>query len=486
MKGLRNLCINLLVIGSLLLPSNVAWAAEKELKAEDAKNGVVQVNTVFTDDADQKHIVYGGTGFLVGDAEDTEYVITCNHTVNPSDEMKLAAFEFYQIPVEEDTLSNTRYETEVVLEGDVVVSATIVNTSDELDLAVLQLSQPIYTRAPLTILTSKDYDTNSLPYSTTEKIFTMGYPDEIRFDSPVQYYSDSQVIMTAGSIVNLLSLNGVQVIESDTSVGPNNCGGPIVNEYGYVIGMNLLVKDGMYSCSLDSTKIAKVLDGLGVKYTKVNENPKTEEVKEPPTKVETKETVPLYLIIILSVGAVVIIALIITIIVLKVSSNRNRDVKSKKEIQQEESQAIEQFVNRPNLAMRQAQQKEVVGKSVDTNILSNDGAETSILGKSESFSGQINLGKLIRIKTNEKITMNKAYFSIGKDTLHVDYSIRDNGTISRQHAAIRKMGDGIYLEDCNSTNGTWVNNVRLNKGSRVKLSNGDMVKISNEEFKYEL
>ena len=42
--------------------------------------------------------------------------------------------------------------------------------------------------------------------------------------------------------------------------------------------------------------------------------------------------------------------------------------------------------------MRQAQPREAVGKSVDTNILSNDGAETSILGKSESFSGQINLG----------------------------------------------------------------------------------------------
>ena len=58
---------------------------------EQAMNGVVQVNTVFEDDKGNKHIIYGGTGILIGSAEETEYIITNNHIVNPDRSLKRAA-----------------------------------------------------------------------------------------------------------------------------------------------------------------------------------------------------------------------------------------------------------------------------------------------------------------------------------------------------------------------------------------------------------
>ncbi|WP_294239198.1 trypsin-like peptidase domain-containing protein [Pseudobutyrivibrio sp.] len=496
MKGLKRLCISLSIMGTVLLsailPSNLAFAKEKKPTSDDAKNGVVQVNIVFTDEAEQKHILCGGSGFIVGDPEETEYVITCNHIVSPSDEMKVAAFEFYQIPMEEDTLSRTNYEVEVVLEGDVVVSAAVMNSSAELDLAVLKLSQPIYTREPLTILTSKNYSTDSLPYATTERVYALGYPDIINYDSVVQYFSDQQVVMTAGSIVNLLNLNGVQVIESDINIGPNNCGGPIVNEYGYVIGMNLLTKDGMYSCSLDSTKIAKVLDGLGVTYSKVNKNPEEKEEKPATVVTEPVETIPTYIFIIIGVGAVLIVGLIVALIVIKVSHRADKEEKPKKEkkkknkVEAQQNDALAKYVSKQD-SEEVRKLGSIQENGSDTTILSgNIGVnETTILDAKNPISEQLKIGTLLRLKTGEKIVINKAYFTIGKDNLHVDYCMKDNRTISRQHVIFKQAKEGLYIEDNNSTNGTWLNGKKLVFGRAELVRNGDLIRISNEEFEYQ-
>ena len=44
---------------------------------DGARNGVVQVNYVYIDDNEDVHIIKGGTGFLIGYADKTEYVVTC-------------------------------------------------------------------------------------------------------------------------------------------------------------------------------------------------------------------------------------------------------------------------------------------------------------------------------------------------------------------------------------------------------------------------
>ncbi len=484
MKGLKKLFILAVVFAMTFMSLQIqVFAKAKKTTKEDAKAGVVQINTVFSDANGAKHVLCGGAGILIGDPEKTEYVITCNHMINPADEYKYAGFEFYQIPNEDDAWSKISLSAEVVVEGDVVINASLVTSSPELDLAVLQLAQPIYTRKPLTLLTGKSTDPDKLPYKVVDSVYALGYPDGINFDSGVQYFSNEQIVMTEGSIANLLSINNVQMVEHDAGVNTNNCGGPLVNEYGYVVGMNLLQKDGMYNCALDSTKIAKVIDGLGLEYDKVYENPKDEEEKLP--EVVQKPVIPLPFLIGAIVGGVLLLSTIVALVIVLVTHREKSDKKSKKELRLEEEAVLQKFVDRSKVN-NDVRKPENLNITVDTMVLGGAGGETSILGTPATTTGQINNGKLIRNKTGEKIQINKMYFSIGKDSLHVDYSIKDNGTISRQHAAIRRTKDGVYLEDCNSTNGTWLNNEKLDKGSRKKLSNGDMIKISNEEFKYEI
>ena len=468
-------------------------AKSVEKTAEDAKSGVVQVNTVFVDDNSEKHIVCGGTGFIVGAEDGTEYVITCNHFINPDTELKEDAFKYYEISNKDDAWSKITLTAEVVIEEDVVLTATVVNTSDELDLVVLELPQPINTRKPLTFLTSENYDVSTLPYKVTDSVYAMGFPAAVSYDSENQYYLDSQVAMVSGNIVNILSKDGIQIIESNLAIDDNNIGGPLVNENGYVIGMNISAQDGMYACSLDSTKIVKILDGLGVEYSKVYEVPKEKEPEKPTEKVVVvkENTIPIWLIVTICATVVAVVAGIVTIIIVKLKHKGNSEPakkKKKKKIEDDEkNEAITKYVDK-------TQENTIRSLGIssengsDTMLLqaNSNSSETTVLNVSNSMSEKLKIGTLIRLKTGEKIDINKSYFMLGKDNLHVDYCIKDNGTVSRQHAIIRQAKEGIYLEDNNSTNGTWLNGKKVTYGRAELLRNGDLIKISNEEFEYQV
>lgn len=49
--------------------------------------------------------------------------------------------------------------------------------------------------------------------------------------------------------------------------------------------------------------------------------------------------------------------------------------------------------------------------------------------------------------------------------------------VSRIHANIRLEGDVYYVEDVGSSNGTYINNVPLNVGSRHRLTEGDRISL---------
>ena len=457
----------------ILVYADVAEAEESIRLAEASKKGVVQVNVVYIDDENVKHILCGGTGFIVGKKEGTEYVVTNNHIVNLDDEVKEEAFNYWGIENPSETWSKLPLQTEIVIEGDMVVEASIKSVSEDYDLAVLQLPQPIYTKEPLTILTEENYDSEKLPYKTSDSVYALGYPNEIRYDSEKQYYADQQIAMMTGHIVNLTNIEGIQVVESDATVGANNCGGPLVEENGYVVGMNILLKDGMYSCALDSTKIAKMLDGLGIEYSCEYSRPvKEEPVKDGDSK--KGREMPIWLLIIICVAIVSVVAGVVTIIIVKTVHKKAEKEAEEPEVKNE---ALARYIDQP---------KEDEN-NLGTGISSVEGSglpdtETGNDDLANAFAEKYIIGTLERVNTGEEIKINKSYFTIGKDILHVDYCIKDNGSISKEHAIIRQSREGVYLEDNNSEKGTWLNGNRVVFGRAELLRNGDLIGVSNEEF----
>jgi pSer/pThr/pTyr-binding forkhead associated (FHA) protein len=57
----------------------------------------------------------------------------------------------------------------------------------------------------------------------------------------------------------------------------------------------------------------------------------------------------------------------------------------------------------------------------------------------------------------------------------------DMDFISRHHAAILRAGATTIVEDLNSTNGTYVNGVRI---TRRALKDGDLVTLGKTEFRF--
>lgn len=114
----------------------------------------------------------------------------------------------------------------------------------------------------------------------------------------------------------------------------------------------------------------------------------------------------------------------------------------------------------------------------ETTVLSPMSGETTVLDSGNEIVGP----HLTRIKTGEKISINKPVFRIGKERSYVDYFITDNTAISRSHANIITAGNEYFIEDTNSTNHTFVNGKMVNANEKIKLSNGDNIRLANEEF----
>ncbi|MGN0436307.1 MAG: DUF6382 domain-containing protein [Wujia sp.] len=71
--------------------------------------------------------------------------------------------------------------------------------------------------------------------------------------------------------------------------------------------------------------------------------------------------------------------------------------------------------------------------------------------------------------------------TIGRDRESSSYSLNTT-QISRVHACIYKENSNVFLEDCNSTNGTYINYRRIPALEPVKVHSGDIVGFANEEF----
>ena len=70
----------------------------------------------------------------------------------------------------------------------------------------------------------------------------------------------------------------------------------------------------------------------------------------------------------------------------------------------------------------------------------------------------------------------------GKDIEHMDYIVVNESTISRRHALIEYKDYSFWIIDQGSSNGTFVNNERINNEFRLK--HGDKIRLHNCEFEF--
>jgi hypothetical protein len=91
---------------------------------------------------------------------------------------------------------------------------------------------------------------------------------------------------------------------------------------------------------------------------------------------------------------------------------------------------------------------------------------------------------ILRHKTGERFYLTRTKQNIGSDKKKVDFFVNCNPAISRCHATFTIKKDVVYVQDDGSTNGTFMNGSKLNKGYSGKLHHGESITIANEIFEF--
>lgn len=112
----------------------------------------------------------------------------------------------------------------------------------------------------------------------------------------------------------------------------------------------------------------------------------------------------------------------------------------------------------------------------------NYNGETMVMGM-ENKSAQRRLKNKDR-STGECISLTELPCVFGKMKDCADVVLQDK-SVSRMHARIFQKEDDLYLEDLNSTNGTYINGLALESNEIMKIKVGDEIGFGNLRYVYE-
>ena len=140
----------------------------------------------------------------------------------------------------------------------------------------------------------------------------------------------------------------------------------------------------------------------------------------------------------------------------------------------------------PTIMQTPPMQPQMPVMSETTVLVSPMIGETTVLVNGQLPGQNQMIPFLIRRKGNEKISLNKPVFRIGKERSYADYFIDDNTAISRSHANIVSRDGEYYLIDTNSTNHTFLNGQMIQSNVETKLAHGDTIRLANEDFEFKL
>ena len=476
----------------LLMFTAVISVSAENTAVNDVKNSILQVRMFYTKD-NVKYPIYSGTSFLIN--EDT--ILTCSHVVNIDSTLKDILDK-----VEDGNYKPASVGYEVVVNKDVTIRANLKNQSIEDDFAILTLSEPIGNRTIVKIADSDEV-------KSTDQVFALGFPGTIATTQSTNTYTASDVTVTEGIVQKVGEVEGTDRIISAADVSEGVSGGPLVDANGAVVGINqsylvrydrTLVGDvtanntgNYYSVAMH--QVTDVLDALNIKWTPADKTvPETqsEETKAEetlaPTQPETLPTSvnpgggPNWIVIAIIVLVVILIAVVVIIIV--VVSKKNKGNKPPKGGNtpptgggRPMTPPVQPPYNRPPTPVGSAPTMPTNDGAGETSVLNDGAGETTVLGGNQATGFA-----LVRKSNNERITINKPEFTIGKERRRVDYCIANNNSVSRVHAKLKVRGGVCYISDLGSTNCTFVNGVKLSPNQEIALKKGDKVKISDEEF----
>jgi hypothetical protein len=487
----------IVLMNGMVINTNASYADN----IENTRNGIVEIKTGVIDQNNEFIEIKNASGFIVKNDEDGAYIITTNTAITLSnDEVN---------KYKKDTNDITK-SIRVIIKGDVSSEVSVLGQSNNQDFCILHSDSVINEKEALKLGNSSNLNTN-------DEIYSIGYSNDL--DSSAQFVN-SDVEIHYGTITqNKVSVSDVSYIEHTATIDNGNTGGALLNQEGYVVGMNnmTLSKDKKYY-SLAIDYIKDLLDNYGITYDSYDLDQKYEELdklyndclnivnskKYTSTSLSTLETAmesaksllenkeydvknitssieslntaknnlkekTSKILICNYILGVVICGLIIRLIQLLFINKRiNLKKKSNKKV-------ITKKDNRNNIKVEK-NEKDI---NHENNIIIDDNVEDKTIVLSKYDKQKYLLPKAcLLMKDGMSVEITKPNFIIGKSKDNVDCTI-DNKYIGRIHATIKYSQNNFYIYDMNSLNGTYVNDKKVDDHGMI-IKNQDRIVLANE------
>lgn len=246
-KLLLSLACVLCMAFSVVIPVNAEAANASVTKVSES---LVQVRMIYKKDSRDKGTpIQGGTGFLING----NTVLTCAHVVDVNDDVKAICKDIFGSNYSIDNLS-----LEVVVSGDVTIPVKVKKESQEMDFAIVNLTEMMNRRTPAVLGDSDSVD-------KTQVVYALGFPAAVAELQNKNTYTSDDVTITSGEVSKITSSDGIDYIQHGAILNNGNSGGPLVNENGEVVGINKGTKSNYYY-SVSMNQVKNILDELGVEY----------------------------------------------------------------------------------------------------------------------------------------------------------------------------------------------------------------------------
>lgn len=496
----------------------------------DAKNGIVEIVSGFSDREGNFFKMKSGSGFLICNTEGMTYIVTNYSIVHNSSEEKTAYCEANKIDTEN---FGTTDVIRAAVKGDVTVDASVLTQSEDMDFCILSTENAVNEKSALKLGDAKSM-------ATGDAVYALGFPA----DTESLDFQAADVEIFQGNVQDKeSSQSGNLYVQHSAVISAGNAGGPILDADGYVVGINC----GEYSnpssgryYSLPVNELIEVLDNFSVNYgsrkkdvleqeldklrrecVQLNESGRyrkdsltamqaalseAEKLSETehPTLTELEEIhkqlkqaknalVPKMEKIKIAIYVLAGLIALALLFLIRILFLNRRDQKKEFHAEQDENRLereIEPSVSREFQNFKR--EKEGNRKTV---MWTQDDSEEKTIGltsyRKERSGGQEEEHKfqqktteleLLRKSNGQAVKINKPEYLIGKNPNQADLFISDNKAVSRKHAGIVWKNNEYYVCDLGSVNGTYVKDKKIPEGILVKLNDGDSLRLADEEF----
>lgn len=454
------LIVLLSLVTLLLFSSAVSVFANPAV--EDTRKSIMRIHVADT----RGNFLGGGSGFIIGDGEPVQFVVTNWHVVDPQ--------------------NYNRREVRVSLwfsAGD-LVPVMVYHSIPDANIAILMIDQNhlLYGYEPLSLAPMNMVNVGE------EVVYALGFQGVNLPDFYRSYSTD--VIATKGIVSQVAVWRGVAHYQTDILIDKGSTGGPMINESGHVIGINNW-KAYEADRIRGAVQIDYLIDALSrrnIPFKIAGERYISDDIDEDEDDEDEDDE---YLLLYIGIGAA---ALLLIVVILLFGGKSKKQVTAPPAPVRPAGPPVGSMPSPPMQGKTQAAPRDMAqsappGKTqaaprempqkkaeVSATEAKKTTPRANIIGVSGHFSGQT-------------FDMVGDQLIIGRDPKVAQIVFpQSNESISRKHCAIRfdQSSSKFIIEDF-STNGTFIaTNQKMEKNKQYYLNAGDRFYVAEPAESFEV